>query len=181
MESLQACLLVASPKLPDTNFFRSVVLMIQHDEEGAFGVVLNRPTHLTVGQVWSEAAGVACDNDQPVNLGGPVPGPLLALHTWEEQNSGEVLPGLFLATERDQLDALVGQDEHPFRLFTGYSGWGSGQLEDELEAGGWLTTPARKEHLFGDPETLWQQVADAIGQAILFPGVTHRPADPGAN
>jgi len=183
MTYLQAHLLLASPRLSDGNFYRSVVFLIHHDDEGAFGVVLNRPTPVVVSDIWSQVADEACDNQSPIYLGGPVQGPILALHTAEELSESEVLPGVYLATQKDNLDGLVRQDEHEFRVFTGYSGWGAQQLESELDDGGWLTTAAQPDHIFSDAETIWKQVADAIGNSILFPKDAAKPApdDPMSN
>ncbi len=80
MNSLQGYVLVASPHLLDSNFLRSVVLIIQHNDQGAFGVVLNRPTNNTIAQLWGLVSQTPCDNPSPVYVGGPVPGPLVAIH-----------------------------------------------------------------------------------------------------
>jgi len=183
MQSLRAHLLVASPKLPDQNFYRTVVLVIQHTEEGAFGVVLNRPTSVSVGDVWSGVADEPCDSQEPINLGGPVEGPLLALHQQKTCSEGEVLPGVYLATQKELLRQIVSQNKYPYRLFSGYAGWGEGQLEGELKVGGWLTTPATADHIFANPDDLWKEVADKIGREILGPTVRskHVPSDPTMN
>jgi len=182
MDSLQSHLLVASPRLPDNNFYRSVVLMIQHDEDGAFGVVLNRPTDLTVGEIWQEIADESRDSNDSIYLGGPVSGPLLAIHTEETHGESEVLPGVYVSTQKDCLDAVTRQQSSPFRIFSGYSGWGPGQLESEMDAGGWLTTPATIGYVFGDHEELWKNVAGDIGRQVM-PAMKSSagPADPGLN
>jgi len=167
MDSLQSHLLVASPRLPDNNFYRSVVLVIQHDDEGAFGVVLNRPTSLRVSSIWEELAGDARLGEEEIFLGGPVSGPLLALHTEEDHAETEVLPGVYLSTQKQALDAITRQNESPFLIFSGYSGWGPGQLDDEMEGGGWLTTPATSHYIFGQHEDLWKTVAGDIGEKVL--------------
>jgi putative transcriptional regulator len=183
MESLRAHLLVASPKLPDPNFYRSVVLMIQHTDEGALGVVLNRPTNVTVGEVWEQIGEAPCESVEPINLGGPVEGPLLALHQHKKYSEGEVLPGVYLATQKDNLRRIVAQTKRPYRLFSGYAGWGGGQLEGELKLGGWLTTPATLDDVFGAGDELWKNVADKIGRQILGPAAKtkHVPHDPTLN
>lgn len=183
MESLRSQLLVAVPQLPDSNFYRTVVLMIQHDDEGAFGVVLNRPTDVMIGDVWEQIADEPCDRLEPINMGGPVEGPLIAIHTEAEYSESEILPGVHVATQKDSLDELVRHDDKPFRLFSGYSGWAGGQLEGELEVGGWLTTPATYDYVFGEPDDMWKRVASDIGGEILFPGqAPHQtPDDPIVN
>ena len=183
MSSLQGHFLVASPHLGDGNFFRSVVLMIKHDYEGAFGLLLNRPTTSTVADIMRMVAEEEIDCDRPIYLGGPVSGPLVALHRMKSCAEAEVLPGVFFAAHKDQLLKLVGQSKKPFRLFTGYSGWAGGQLEGELEAGGWLTLPATKDLVFYEPDDLWDQVVHSIGQDILGPAIKtrHLPENPSLN
>lgn len=183
MQSLRAHLLVASPQLPDENFYRTVVLLIQHNEEGAFGVVLNRPTSVTVADVWSGVGDEPCDSAEPINLGGPVEGPLLALHEEEACSEGEVLPGVYMATQKEFLRRIVSQKNCRYRLFSGYAGWAGGQLERELKVGGWLTTPAKPQHIFVSGEELWKDVADDIGREILGPlaKTKHVPSDPTLN
>jgi len=183
MKSLQAHLLLAAPQLPDPNFNRSVVFLISHDEEGAFGVILNRPTPVKLAEIWNEVAGAPCENRSNVYLGGPVQGPLIALHQIIECAESEVMPGVYVATQKESLNTIVQHEGSQFRLFSGYSGWGEGQLEAEMEVGGWLTMPAEIDHVFGDDEALWQEVADKIGKEILFPdhSLPNGPSDPSLN
>ncbi len=133
-------------------------------------MVLNRLGDRTVSEVWDAIDADPCDCQQLLNLGGPVSGPLIALHTSDELSEKQVLPGLHMSLQRDGIDRLVRQDEHPFRLYSGNSGWGGGQLEDEMKVGGWLTTPARVEDVFADPDALWRDVASRIGLEIMLPG-----------
>src|SRR5688572_1282976 len=80
MASLQGQFLVASPHLSDPNFYKSVVLMVKHDEEGAFGLILNRPTTNTVREIWRAVTEQDLECEQPIYMGGPVSGPLVCLH-----------------------------------------------------------------------------------------------------
>lgn len=176
-------LLVASRKLRDPNFRQTVVLMLEHNKDGALGLVLNRPADRTIEQVWDAVEFDPCDCQQPLNQGGPVPGPLIALHTAEELAEKTVLPGLFLSMQKQAVDPLVRQDEYAFRLFSGNSGWGSGQLEGELQEGGWLTAPATANDVFAKPEVIWQEVTNRIALDILLPGrdPEEPPIDPSLN
>ena len=101
MNSLAGQLLVASPQLSDPNFARSLVLLIQHGADGAFGVVINRPLQKTLQELWRELGSAPCHNHQPVYLGGPVPGPLMALHLRPDLAEGEPAPGVFFRCEKD--------------------------------------------------------------------------------
>ena len=182
MEYLSGKLLIAIPELGDGNFYRSVVLVFQHDDEGASGVILNRPSEITVGQVWDEISSEQSDSQQVVNVGGPVEGPLLALHTCQALAESEIIQGVFLSFSRESLNSLVVREDEDFRVFSGYSGWGPGQLDQEMKAGGWLTLPARKEHVFGSSDSLWKNVCEDVGHDILKPHIgLRKPVDPSLN
>ncbi|MFO7905202.1 MAG: YqgE/AlgH family protein [Planctomycetota bacterium] len=183
MKSLKGHFLVASPHLGDANFFRSVVLMVQHDDEGAFGVVMNRPTSHTAAEAPELAAEASCELDVPIHLGGPVPGPLIAVHSDISVAELEIATGIYFSTAKEAITRIVCQSPDSFRLFSGYSGWGPGQLNGELEAGGWLTEPATHEDVFSDYETLWNRIARRIGLDILSPGIRREqmPDDPSMN
>jgi len=183
MESLAAHFLVASPQLLDPNFVKTVVLMIQHNEEGALGVVLNRPGDKTVAQLWEEVSGAPCQLGEPICLGGPVPGPLLAVHTNQFFAEMEILSGVFLAASKKHLDDLMLQEGDPIKVFLGHAGWGPGQLEQELNAGAWLTMPATVEYIFCDASDLWETVTREIGRSTLqsILHLKHVPKDPSTN
>lgn len=182
-QSLAGHFLVASRYLGDPNFVQAVVLMIHHDQEGAMGVVLNRPSDKTVSEVWEIIGNDPCDHDERVFVGGPVPGPLVAVHSLEPFSEQEVLPGLYVSTHRDALDLIVRKQDQPFRLYSGHAGWGSGQLEGELTAGGWLSTRATLNDVFADHETIWRTVTERIGLEIMAPDVSQDrlPPDPSVN
>ena len=183
MRSLQGHLLVASPHLADPNFVKAVVLLIHHSEEGAFGVVLNRPADNTIQELWEQVAETPCECERPVNVGGPVAGPLMAIHTDEDLAELEILPGVYFAAQREHLERLLGQSDRPYRVFVGHSGWGGGQLENELKEGAWLTTPATVQQVFDDDDELWKTVAEHIGRAILTSTlkIKHVPKDASMN
>jgi putative transcriptional regulator len=183
MNTLKGQFLIASPYLPDANFYRSVVLLVQHDENGALGLVLNRPTNQPLSEIWAKITNVPCDADMPVFVGGPCEGPLMAVHELAEYSEEEICEGVNFASQRDNLLAIVAQAERDYRVFSGYSGWGGGQLEAELRAGGWLTGPATSELVFADSEQLWRDVVQDIGDEILLDslGIQHRPEDPSLN
>lgn len=167
MDSLAGNLLIAIPDLHDQTFARTVVMLVQHDEEGASGLVLNRPSDVTITQVWDEVSAMPCDCQDLVYMGGPVEGPLIALH--EEFHSGEtcLCPNCYVSVGRESLNLLVNQSEARFRVYSGYSGWGPGQLEQELEQGGWFTCPATPQHVFDSPDGLWRELCEQIGEDVL--------------
>jgi putative transcriptional regulator len=183
MDTLEGRLLVASPRLPDPNFHHSVVLIIQHNDQGAFGLILNRATDSSVGEIWSMVTSETIDNDAAVHFGGPVAGPLLALHTDRHSVEKQILPGLYFCTQKDHLTRVVMESAASFRLYSGYSGWGPGQLEGEIKGGGWMTLPAREEFIFGDPDGMWKRAAQEIGEDITRPLVSKvgTPGNPAMN
>jgi putative transcriptional regulator len=165
VESTARRLLVSVPTLGDPNFFRSVVFMLEHTEEGALGLVLNQPTETRVDEVldaWAPyaAAPAVAFVGGPVQtreaviglarVGGLDPGdgdawqPLLA-------DVGTVDLGREPSDARGDIKAV--------RIFAGYSGWGPTQREGELAAGGWFVVDARPDDLFTpDPANLWRTV-----------------------
>ncbi len=167
MNSLQSQFLVASPHLPDSNFFRSIVLMLEHNDEGASGVVINRPSNNSISKIWDLLGEGGIETSDFVYVGGPVPGPLLALHTHEELGDSRIMPDLFITSQKDRISQLVRQDKHAYRLFSSYAGWAADQLESELKAGGWLTTPARIDEVFSDHNQIWDRITRRINLSIL--------------
>jgi len=183
MKSLERHLLVASRQLLDPNFVKSVVLLIRHNKEGALGVVINRPASKTVSELWREIGDAPCKATYPVCLGGPVPGPLLAIHANTFFAEMEVLKDVFLAAKKESLDELVMHADDPLKLFLGHAGWGAGQLEGEIESGAWLTLPASFEHIFYEGEDLWETITRKIGKRTLqsMLQIRHIPDDPTLN
>jgi putative transcriptional regulator len=183
MESLEGRLLVASPQLLDPNFVRTVLLMIQHDQDGAFGLVLNRPLGKKVQELWREVGSSPCGCTQPVYFGGPVPGPLMSLHGRSDLAEVQVLPGLFFAAKKQHLDALVVDDAPECRVFVGHSGWGPGQLENEIEEGAWRSADATAEIVFSPQDDVWAQVLRHLGHEMLQSMLNLKdiPPDPTVN
>lgn len=182
-DSLRAHLLVAVPRLMDPNFFRSVTLLVEHGEQGALGLILNRPTSSFIQDVWSEIRGTECHMEGMMHVGGPCQGFLTALHAVHEAGDAEVLPGLYYSQKPESLEQIVAKQRGGAKFFLGFAGWAAGQLEAELEEGSWLILPATVEDVFSDDENLWQQLI----QRIVGPGLLdviagqHVPDDPAMN
>jgi putative transcriptional regulator len=181
MNSLAGKFLVAAPNLADPNFFHTVVLIVQHDAEGALGLVLDQPSSLTVAEVWKENKLGNTDCDQPIYIGGPVSGPLMALHSRLDMCDVEVVPEVYFTTSRENVQRLVNIKHENFLLFVGYSGWGGGQLENEMEMGGWFISQPTAELVFGKKTEIWRQVTNQIGCEILSPGKPSSGYDVGLN
>jgi putative transcriptional regulator len=180
MESVRGQLLIAGPTLPDPNFQRTVVLMIEHSPEGALGLVLNRPSESRVGEVVSELEELL-RADSPVFVGGPVqPGGLIVLARFPEPD----LAALLSFADVGILRAEVPLDDPPellaARAFAGHAGWGPGQLDDELERGDWILEPATVDDAFTEePQKLWSAVLTRKGGSYAL--VARMPPDPSVN
>jgi putative transcriptional regulator len=154
-ESTQGKLLLASPRLADPNFARSVVLMIQHNAEGALGLILNRPLEITVRQACEQSLGEECEVDEFLYQGGPCEGPLMVVHGNELEKDADVLPGIFFTTDKTKIESLLKQQIALARYFVGYAGWSAGQLEAEMEIDSWVITDAAPPFIFEEQENLW--------------------------
>lgn len=159
-------LLVAAPKLFDPNFYQTVILLVKDEKEGSMGLVLNRPTDETIKTVLEHIdAEVKCESDEPLHVGGPVYGPLTALHELAEAGEVEVLPGLWWSTETENLTKIIESDAK-YRLYTNYTGWGEGQLAYEIEQGGWSLADGAKNYVF-EQKNLWQEVRQTCSSSLL--------------
>jgi putative transcriptional regulator len=184
MTSLKGYLLIASPGLLASFFTRTVVLMLDHSEEGAAGVVLNRPTEASVADIAETVFSEPFDWDKPLNLGGPVSGPLMVLHQDEDYSDQEIIPGLYNAVEISKVRRVVQNRTEPSLILANYAGWGPGQLESEFGVDSWLTLPATIEYVFWDGEKdLWDVVVKAVNARKLseFLGLRDVPRDPSLN
>ncbi len=183
MELHEGQLLVASSRLLDNNFVKTVILMVQHSDQGALGLVVNRPTSKTVEELWREVSDSPCQSRHPTYLGGPVSGPLMAVHTSRKFAEIEILPGVFFTAKKENLDQLVLQKKHPFKIFAGHAGWGPGQLEHEIEEGAWIVAPASAEFVFFDGTDLWEEVTKQRDRSMLESvlKIKNIPEDPSVN
>ncbi len=159
-------LLVATPSMADNRFKRTVILMINHGDEGSFGIIINRSLSINLQSIAKES-GLPCELpvESKAFYGGPV-----------EPQKGMVLVkgGLpmpddtvidwihFVSSRKDLLESLLDDATHEFRLYLGYSGWGPGQLDDEISQGTWVTKPLISEWLLSDnSDSLWEVILSA--------------------
>jgi putative transcriptional regulator len=180
VESLRGKLLIASPVLEDPNFARSVVLITEHGEEGAMGIVLNRPSEAEVGSVIPDLEPLA--GAEPIFVGGPVqPEALVVLGEFTDPDKAAWLVvadvGLVSAqTELTELPEAVRRG----RVYAGFSGWSAGQLESEIEEDAWIVEAPLPHELFpDDPEELWSSVLERMGGQYRL--VARMPDDPSLN
>lgn len=186
-KSLQGQVLVASPMLASPPFNESVVLLLQHSEEGAHGTILNKTLGASIGGLWEKLSGVDIGIEDPVHMGGPVSGPLFALHQQPNLAEMQTATGVYLSATKEHLEQLValsgGVAEAPFHLFVGHAKWEPGQLEQELEQGMWLQLPASANLVFDDGEDKWLEALREVGRNFWKEtiGVKHVPDDATVN
>jgi putative transcriptional regulator len=174
-------LLIAEPFLADPNFARSVVLVCEHNEEGTIGFSLNRPTTHTLGDLLPELSTPLL----PVFQGGPVQlDTLHMLHRAPISFGGtEIADGVYWGGSYEALQDSVMHNSYQaldLRLFVGYSGWGAGQLEKELEEGSWIVANVTPELIFEtDPDLLWKRAIESLGSEFSY--LTNMPINPQLN
>jgi putative transcriptional regulator len=182
MESLRGKLLLASPSLKDPNFDRTVVLIAEHSEDGAMGLVLNRPSDAAVSEAVPDLAWVA-DADAAVYVGGPVaPNGVIVLAEWADPQQAVVLVDEdlgFVPGDAEDTDALATAVRRA-RVYAGHAGWGPGQLEAELDEEAWIVEAPLREELFADDaEGLWSAVLRRKGREFAL--LSTMPPDPSLN
>ena len=181
MDSARGQLLIAGPALLDPNFWRTVVLVIQHSEEGALGLVINRPSETSVGDAVPQLEELL-DPGDPVFVGGPVqPSAVIVLAEFEDPSDAALLAfddvGV-LGTSSSPEELTVGVRSG--RAFVGHAGWGPGQLDGEVERGDWILEPASLEDAFSaEPRALWSEVLMRKGGSYAL--LARMPADPSMN
>jgi putative transcriptional regulator len=181
MESARGQLLIAGPTLLDPNFWRTVVLVIEHTDEGALGLVLNRPSETAVGEAVPQLEELV-DPGEQLYIGGPVqPSSVIVLAEFEDPGDAALLAfdavgvlGTGSTPEEPVAGVKVG------RAFVGHAGWGPEQLDGELERGDWILEPARLADAFtAAPGELWAEVLTRKGGSYAL--VARMPPDPSLN
>lgn len=174
--------LAAMPQLEDPNFHRSVVLLLRHDEQGAFGLIINRDTPISVEEICSiQDLEYRGSSEARVMMGGPVEMEhhLLVLHgdeaclPPESDDEVEIVPGVRLITAREGLAILAGLEEACYRCYVGYAGWGPGQLDAEIREGAWVHLDVDASLVFAASITgVWQSALHRLGidPITLVPG-----------
>jgi len=182
MTSLKGKILIASPQLLDPNFAQSVVLMVQHDADGALGLIINRPLETTVGEAWRQVTEVPYQNEDPLYAGGPVEGPLMVLHHDAARGQIEIADGLHLSSDAMAVKALVDEQIEPLKFLVGYAGWSADQLEGELAEGAWLVAELSIDEVLHTPADLWDKLIKRAARATR-PAIDARliPPDPSVN
>ena len=168
--SLAPTFLLSMPQMADPNFARSVVLLCKHNDEGAFGLVVNRPLVTTGTVIVNLDPPVETERELEIWIGGPVePQSSWMLVGDYEQQTGRggmhIIEGLYLSTSPERLGRLLEPNPPPrTRLIIGYSGWGPGQLEAELESSAWLMSEVSADLIFSTPpDQMWERAIRRLG------------------
>ena len=176
--------LVAAPALRDPNFRQTVILLCEHGAEGALGVVVNRPTGMLISEALPQVP-VLEGQHHLLFVGGPVqPNQILILYrvSQEPTETHHVFDGVYLGGNMDALDRVLHapSSNESFRAYVGYSGWGPGQLENEMKTGSWITLPADPIVVFQqEPSRIWPEIMQSLGAPYDF--YSQMPPDPNLN
>ncbi|MGI8844675.1 MAG: YqgE/AlgH family protein, partial [Thermoleophilaceae bacterium] len=167
-------LLIAAPQLSDY-FRRTVVLVVEHSDDGAMGLVLNRPTDSEVTEAVPSLAPLVA-GDEMVHAGGPVqPDSVLVLGDFDEpEEAGTQVTGTLGLLDPEHADAEMSR----VKVFAGYAGWAPGQLDEEIEREAWITVPAAAEDPFSEDDLWSAALTRKGGQYVLL---AYMPADPTLN
>ncbi len=174
-EQIPPCLtgyfLISEANMLDPNFYRTVVLIVGHNREGAFGLVVNRRSPLTLEEVLPRMRG-SHGSSTPIYIGGPVQQDyLFVIHSEMPEAhqasdvASQLVPGVIFEPSFQHVEQYLCQDEPPpleeqlaINLYLGYSGWAAQQLEQEMEAGAWIVHPVQPKIVFHhDPEKSWHE------------------------
>lgn len=180
MDNLVGKFLLATPALQDPNFVQSVVLIVRHDEEGAFGLVVNRTMPLTVKKALGSVIDAAMLVEDPVYFGGPCQGPVFVLHGDGAIGGERIAAGVYFSAEREIIEALLENLIDPAKYFGSYSGWGPSQLEHEIEIGSWTLCEASRDEIFSVDTNLWSRLHTRAGLS-KYVDPDKIPEDPSVN
>lgn len=171
--SLRGHFLIAAPQLRDPNFYKTVVLIAEHGDHGAMGLVVNRPSSVLVSHALSKMFEL-CDTGELVFVGGPVePLALFMLHSAEDLAESEqpVVPGMYMANNGEVFEHVLQRgsetmSEGKYRVFSGCAGWSTGQLEGEISRGDWYVRPACRDMVYhDDPYAVYDAMIQEVHEA----------------
>ena len=175
-------LLIANPVLPDPNFSRTVILLCNHNDQGSFGLVINRSTQLKAPDLFS-SIDILKSYNAKIYIGGPVSQSMVFYLYRSSRNVidlDEICSGVYLGSNLETLESLyldIGNPGENIRFYLGYSGWSGGQLDGEMEQNSWLVQNANEKLVFLDSEELiWLKAVNSLGEKYQY--LTKAPVNP---
>ena len=175
-------LLIANPVLPDPNFSRTVILLCNHNDQGSFGLVINRSTQLKAPDLFS-SIDILKSYNAKIYIGGPVSQSMVFYLYRSSRNVidlDEICSGVYLGSNLETLESLyldIKNPEENIRFYLGYSGWSGGQLDGEMEQNSWLIQSANEQFVFLDSEELiWLKTVNSLGEKYQY--LTKAPVNP---
>ena len=178
----EGSLLIANPVLPDPNFSRTVILLCNHNDQGSFGLVINRSTQLKAPDLFSDIDILRSYNAK-IYMGGPVSQSMvfyLYRSAKDVIDLDKICSGVYLGSNLETLESLyldIGNPGENIRFYLGYSGWSGGQLDGEMEQNSWLVQNANEKLVFLDSEELiWLKAVNSLGEKYQY--LTKAPVNP---
>jgi len=175
-------ILVASPGVRNSPLERAVVLVLQNSDQGVFGVVLNKPGSQELRSAWLQMTGTS-DGEESLVHGGPIGGPVFAIHQDQRLAEMEIPGGVFISAASEKVEELVRQTGLDYRIVFGVAGWNHEQLSREMDSGCWFQIGGSPEIVFDSPERMWEKSLLTYGANTLCDvvGLTGFPNDPELN
>lgn len=166
-----------------TAISRTVVLLVRHGDDGALGLIVNRPLDAKLENIWDQISESTCAVDRTLYQGGPCEGPLMVLHADPAMSQAKAADGVHFTADREMIEQLVSAARADTKFFVGYAGWAVGQLESEIAEGSWLTLPASRQQVFEADEKSWDHLLRRAHRAAVFPWLDPKriPDDPSVN
>ncbi len=180
-DHFEGCMLVASPTWRSELYDRSVCLLVHHGKEGSVGVVLNRSFPDSPNELWEHLTGktATAGSQRRLHFGGPMSGPVIALHSQPELAEYTPVDGVYVAARLENLQQLVqSQVNDDLRIIVGQATWKPGELETELREGKWLPIPVSPQLVFASDDEMWTRAMKQIGNHFVasISGATGQPA-----
>ena len=184
-ESYLGKILVATPRVAEGSpFSRAVILVLQDSKEGIFGVVLNRPASPDMLYAWQQVADRPSFADEKLVAGGPVHGPILAIHSERKLAEIEIAGGVFVSVQKEAIVKLsemeTAKTDSPFRIVLGAVSWESDDLKKEIDLGAWFVVDSEPNQIFSDPALMWERSVQRFGNESIMKltGIQNFPANP---
>ena len=185
MKSLKGYLLVASPKIKNSIFEKSTILILEHSHKGAYGIIIDKYlSDSTIEEIWQESTGLLnmtwLTTGQPLNIGGPINGPLVVIHTNKKLGEEKITDEVYFSVINKTINKII-KKEKTLKMFSGYCRWENGQIEQEIESGSWFIFESKLEYIFNLKNDLWNEILNTEYLEILKESIKNIPLDASLN